>query len=143
MRLKGNSGKETGANYPIIFFDGVCGLCNSFVNIIFNNDKNKVFRYSPLQGETAKALLPELPENPGEWSIVYVDEYGIYAESGATLRILRRMGGAWGLLSYLSIIPVSLRDFVYRMVAKYRYRIFGKYESCRVPTEKEKEQFLP
>lgn len=128
---------------PIIFFDGVCGLCNSFVNIIYNSDRDKLFRYSPLQGETARKYLKDLPEHPEEWSIVYADELGIYRESDATLRILNRLGGFWSFLSYFRIVPRNIRDYLYRIVAKHRYRIFGKYDSCRIPSEKEKDRFLP
>lgn len=142
MQQKSVLNENTKVRNPIIFFDGVCGLCNSFVNIIYKSDKNKLFRYSPLQGETARKYLPELPGHPEEWSIVYVDELGIYMESDATLRILERLGGVWCLLSYFKFIPKNIRDFLYRLVAKYRYGIFGKYESCRIPDEEEKDRFL-
>jgi len=143
MQQKTVLNENTRVHKPIIFFDGVCGLCNSFVNIIYKSDKNKLFRYSPLQGETARKYLPELPEHPEEWSIVYYDEIGIYMESDATLRILERLGGTWSFLAYFRIIPKNIRDFVYRIVAKYRYSIFGKYDSCRIPGEEEKDRFLP
>lgn len=143
MQHKADSNKNSKVYNPIIFFDGVCGLCNSFVNIIYNSDRERLFRYSPLQGETARKYLKELPEHPEEWSIVYVDELGIYRESDATLRILNRLGGSWGFLSYFRIIPKNIRDYLYRIVAKHRYRIFGKYDSCRIPNEEEKGLFLP
>ncbi len=128
---------------PIILFDGVCGLCNRFVDIILHSDKEGVFRFSPLQGETAKKYITELPEEQDLWSIIYVDENGIYERSDASLKILKRLGGLWGLLSVLSILPKGLRDYIYRLIAVYRYKIFGKRETCRVPSEQEKERFLP
>jgi predicted DCC family thiol-disulfide oxidoreductase YuxK len=128
---------------PIIFFDGVCGLCNSFVDIIFRADKKGIFRFSPLQGETAKKYLSDLPEEVGEWSIVYIDEENTYDQSDATLQILERLGGTWGLLTIFSFLPRGFRNYIYRLVAIYRYKIFGKRETCRVPTEQEKERFLP
>ncbi len=129
--------------HPIIFFDGVCGLCNSFVDVIFKADDNGIFRFSPLQGETAKKYITELPEQAGEWSIVYVDEDNIYEQSDATLKILKRLGGIWSVLSIFSFLPRGCRNFIYRLVAINRYRIFGKRETCRVPTEEEKARFLP
>ena len=143
MQQKSDINENNIVRNPIIFFDGVCGLCNSFVNIIYNSDKNKLFMYSPLQGETAKRYLPDLPEHPEEWSIVYIDELGIYMESDATLRILERLGGMWSILAYFRFIPKNIRDLIYRIVAKYRYRLFGKYDSCRIPGEEEKARFLP
>ncbi len=143
MQQKFALNQNTKVHNPIIFFDGVCGLCNSFVNIIYNSDRNRLFRYSPLQGETARKYLPYLPEHPEEWSIVYVDELGIYNESDATLRILQRLGGLWAILAFFRILPKNMRDYIYRIIATHRYRIFGKYDICRVPSEQEKSQFLP
>ena len=135
--------KNLSPEQPIIFFDGVCGLCNSFVDIIFNADNKGVFKFSPLQGETAKKYITELPEEPGEWSIVYIDENNIYEQSDATLKILKRLGGTWGFLSIFSFLPKGFRNYIYRFVAVHRYKIFGKRETCRIPTEQEKERFLP
>jgi len=143
MQKEYSTGKKIKLDHPIIFFDGVCGLCNSFVDIIFKADKKGIFRFSPLQGDTAKKYLPDLPEEAGEWSIVYIDENSIYDQSDATLKILERLGGTWGLLSIFGFLPTGFRNYIYRLVAIYRYRIFGKRETCRIPTEQEKERFLP
>ncbi|NIP38024.1 MAG: DUF393 domain-containing protein [Candidatus Dadabacteria bacterium] len=133
----------TKPEHPIIFFDGVCGLCNSFVDIIFRADKKDIFRFSPLQGETAKKYLSKQPEEPGEWSIVYIDENNIYEQSDATLKILERLGGFWCILSISSFLPRGFRNYIYRLVAINRYKLFGKRETCRIPTEEEKSRFLP
>jgi len=143
MQKEYSTGKEIKLDHPIIFFDGVCGLCNSFVDIIFKADKKGIFKFSPLQGDTAKKYLPELPEQAGEWSIVYIDDNNIYDQSDATLKILERLGGTWGLLSIFGFLPKGFRNYIYRLVAIYRYRIFGKRDTCRIPTEAEKERFLP
>ncbi len=128
---------------PIIFFDGVCGLCNSFVDLILSADKKGVFLFSPLQGQAAKQYITDLPSESGELSIVYVDENDIYEQSDATLKILERLGGVWGLLSIFSFLPRNFRNYIYRLVAVNRYKIFGKRETCRIPTEEEKARFLP
>lgn len=143
MQKKYSADKQIRPDHPIIFFDGVCGLCNSFVDIIFKADKKGVFRFSPLQGETAKKYLSKQPEEPGEWSIVYIDENNIYEQSDATLTILERLGGIWGLLSIFSFLPRGFRNYIYRFVAVNRYKIFGKRDTCRIPTEEEKARFLP
>jgi len=143
MQKEYSTGKEIKIDHPIIFFDGVCGLCNSFVDIILRADKKGIFRFSPLQGDTAKKYLAEQPEEPGDWSIVYIDENNIYEQSDATLKILERLGGIWGLLSIFSFLPRGFRNYIYRFIAVNRYKIFGKRDTCRIPTEQEKERFMP
>ena len=83
---------------PIIFFDGVCGMCNAFVNLMLRVDRKRMFLFAPLQGSTAQAMLPPLQEDAREWSMIYVDEAGAHDESDASLQVYRRLGGVWGLL---------------------------------------------
>lgn len=127
----------------IVFFDGECVLCNGFLDWMIAIDRSAQLQVAPLQGETAKRLLPPLPHNPEEWSIYFLDETGLYAQSEAVVQILRRLGGIWTLFSIAGIIPVSLRDMVYRIVASNRYRILGKRDTCRIPSEPERSRFLP
>jgi predicted DCC family thiol-disulfide oxidoreductase YuxK len=143
MQKEYSADGHTKPEHPIIFFDGVCGLCNSFVHIILKADNKGIFQFSPLQGETAKKYITEIPEEAGEWSIVYVDEDSIYEQSDATLKILKRLGGIWCILSMFSFLPRGFRNYIYRLVAVNRYKIFGKRETCRIPTEEEKARFLP
>lgn len=128
---------------PIIFFDGVCGVCNAFVDIMLHIDKGQVFHFAPIQGETAQKLLPPLGDNPGEWSIVLLDEAGVLERSDACLAILRRLGGVWRVFGWLRFLPRALRDGAYRVIARNRYRWFGRRETCRVPTADERVRFLP
>ena len=130
-------------NPPIIFFDGVCGMCNRFVDLILRIDTKGIFRFTPIQGETAKQLLPPLSEAPQEWSMFYLDERGIHKESDAFLEVYHRLGGAWWFLSLLRLVPRGVRDFVYRTVARNRYRWFGQRDACRIPSPEEKCRFLP
>jgi predicted DCC family thiol-disulfide oxidoreductase YuxK len=135
---------EISGGRPIIFFDGVCALCNRTVNGILARDHDAQFRFAPIQGETAERFLPPLDDDPGTWSIVYVDETGVHRESDAAIRIARRLGGGLaGLLGLARIVPRALRDPVYRLIARNRYRWFGRRENCRVPTPTERERFLP
>ena len=134
---------NTETQKPIIFFDGVCGMCNAFVNFILRIDRKHLFLFAPLQGATARDLLPPLGDDPREWSMVYVDEKGIHDQSDASLEVYRRVGGIWWWLSLMRIIPRFIRTPVYRVIAKNRYRWFGKADTCRIPTPDEKTRFLP
>jgi predicted DCC family thiol-disulfide oxidoreductase YuxK len=128
--------------HPIVFFDGECVMCNGFLNWMMAIDRTMIFRVSPLQGETAAKVLPPLAHNPEEWSIYYLDETGLYSQSEAVIQILRKLGGMWRLLAVAGVVPVGVRDAVYRIVASNRYRVLGKYETCRVPNEAERSRFL-
>lgn len=128
---------------PVIFFDGVCGLCNKFVDFVLEKDREKKFLFSPLQGETAAEILTPLSEDFREWDIVYADENGVHRASDATLKILGRMGGGWSAAGVLIRIPKFIRNFIYRYVAVNRYKWFGKSDTCRVSAENEADRFLP
>jgi predicted DCC family thiol-disulfide oxidoreductase YuxK len=132
-----------GVAKPVIFFDDVCIMCNTFVNLLLRVDRRRQFLFAPLRGETASKLLPPLPDDPSKWSMVYVDEAGIHDESDASLEVYRRLGGPWWFLSLARFIPRWIRNPVYRVIARNRYRWFGKRETCRLPTPDEKARFLP
>ena len=128
---------------PIIFFDGVCGMCNAFVSLVLRVDRRQTFLFAPLQGATARDLLPPLSEDAREWSMIYMDETGVHDQSDASLEVYRRLGGPWRLLGLARLIPPRLRNPVYRIIARNRYRWFGKKDACRVPTAAERARFLP
>jgi len=128
---------------PIIFFDGVCGLCNAVVDRILRLDRKQVFLFAPLQGETARRLLPPLADDEHEWSMMYLDQTGLHDKSDATLRICQRLGGLWTVVGLLRFVPLFLRNPAYRVIARNRYRWFGKKDTCRIPTAEERARFLP
>jgi predicted DCC family thiol-disulfide oxidoreductase YuxK len=128
---------------PILFFDGVCGLCNRFVDRVLRADRSGVLRFAPLQGETAARVLPPLGDDPESWSLVFLDEQGLHRRSDAALRLCRRLGGWWRWLGVLRFVPRAVRVGVFRWIARHRYRWFGQRESCRVPSETERARFLP
>ncbi len=128
---------------PIVFFDGVCGLCNASVDWLLARDDRAVLRFAPIQGETALRMLGRLAGNPESWSMVLVDDTGRYRRSDAAIRIVRHLGGWWACIGLLLIIPRGLRDGVYGWVARNRYRFFGRRETCRLPTPAERGRFLP
>ena len=136
-------GEARAADRPVIFFDGVCGLCNRFVNFVLARDKKHVFRFAPLQGETARAMLPA-PDVEDISTVVVLSKDGSRRRSSAVVSILRQLGGVWAVLGMLLwIVPSPLRDLGYKLVARSRYRLFGKKEVCRMPTPEERAMFLP
>lgn len=122
----------------IVIFDGVCGFCNRSIDILIKIDEEKEFRYAPLQGEFTKGLNIELDID----SIIFYEDGKLYYKSTAILKILRSLGGIWIISNVIYIIPRIVRDLVYDLIAKYRYKIFGKTQSCRMPKQGETELFL-
>ncbi len=134
---------ESLKEHPIVFFDGVCGLCNRSVDFILTRDKRRTFRFAPLQGDTAKqCLTSKFHHNIN--NIVFVDETGQYHKSSAVVRVLRKLSGVWPTLGILLwLIPKPIRDSGYSIIARFRYKLFGKLEACRLPKPGEQDQFLP
>ena len=127
---------------PVVFFDGVCGLCNHSVNMLLRLDKHARLQFAPLQGETAQAQLP--PAQRDLNSLVLKDQAGVWRSSSAVVRILGHLGGIWLLpASALWLIPRPLRNWGYRLIAEHRYRWFGHTEACRMPRPGEAARFLP
>ena len=125
----------------IIYFDGLCNLCNGFVDFVIKRDKSSKFRYAPLQGNHAREQLPNL-SGKNLKSIVYLKGEHISVKSRAGLNILYDLGGLWRLTIILKIFPVFLADMVYNLIARNRYSWFGKRDTCRLPSEEEKALFL-
>jgi predicted DCC family thiol-disulfide oxidoreductase YuxK len=128
---------------PIVFFDGVCNLCNGAVNFLLDRDRRGRLRFAPLQGSTYASLQSAHPDLSGVDSIVLADDEGVHVRSTAALRLLRHLGAPWSLLSRMGlIVPRRLRDWLYDRVARGRYRWFGRQEACRVPTPALRARFL-
>jgi predicted DCC family thiol-disulfide oxidoreductase YuxK len=125
----------------IIFFDGVCGLCNGFIDFVLAVDKSEKYRFSPLQSESAHRLLPsEITQNLT--SVVLYQNGKIFTKSEAVIRVLHGMGGIWKIAIIGNILPARLRNRTYDWVAKHRYRFFGKKETCRLPQPEERSRFV-
>ncbi len=129
--------------HPVVFFDGVCGLCDLSVKSLLKMDHQGKLRFAPLQGETAKLLLE--PHDIQELkSLVICDSQGVARYSTAVVRILWHLGGIWRFVSWnLWLIPRPIRNWGYRVVATRRYQWFGKTEACRLPQPGETDRFLP
>lgn len=128
---------------PVIFFDGHCGLCNRSVDWILRHDSRHQFLFAPLQGTTAGDLFCDFSEFELLRSFWLQDESGLHRKSTAILKVCRRLGGFPSLLAVAIIVPRPLRDWIYDLVAKYRYRIWGRSDTCRIPNKMEREYFLP
>ncbi len=133
----------------IVFFDGYCGLCSHSVDFLIERDRDRKLVYSPLQGETARALLNEKQRNDLE-SVVVVTRDPIrgitaqFSKSDALLFASGKLGPGWSALTgILRVFPRPLRDMVYDLIARNRFKFFGKRESCRLPTTEERKLFLP
>jgi len=127
---------------PVLFFDGVCGLCNSVVDFVIAEDTEHMMRFSPLQGEHAEKVLPvEYKENLSTL-IVHVNDQ-ILKKSRAVIFIGETLGGMWRVFATAAkIIPQAVADPIYDLVAKNRYRLFGKKETCRLPSPQERQLFV-
>lgn len=127
----------------IILFDGVCNMCNASVNYVMDHDPADHFRFASLQSEVGSALAAKHGIDTARLSTIVLIEGGqAYIRSTAALRICRRLTGPMKLLWPLIILPAPLRDLGYRLIAKSRYRLFGKRDACRLPTEADRARFL-
>jgi predicted DCC family thiol-disulfide oxidoreductase YuxK len=131
------------ASHPIVLFDGVCNLCSGSVQLILKRDPQGTFRFASLQSEPGRKLMLDHGLDPDALSSVVVIEDGrAWQESSAALRIAKHLPGAWKLLRVFTIVPRPLRDAVYRLIARNRYRWFGKTEACWLPTPELRARFL-
>ena len=130
-----------------ILFDGVCNLCNGFVQFIIRHDATGRYRFAALQSEAGQALLlahgvapATLAADPD--SVLLLSGGQLYSHSTAVLRIARGLGGVWRLAAIGRVLPRAWRDSIYRFIARHRYRWFGRQESCPIPTPALKARFL-
>lgn len=126
----------------IIFFDGVCNFCNASVNFIIDHDSTRRYRFASLQSELGQKTLQENGYSIIELNTILLLRSGkLYQKSTAALEIARYLKG-WSWLYGFILLPRFIRDAVYGLVARNRYRIFGKSESCRIPTPEERSLFI-
>ena len=131
-------------NKKIILFDGVCNLCNSSVNYVIDQDKKDEFCFLALQSELGKALQLHLNISADNLDsiILYIPGEAYFIKSTAALKIMNSFSGVWKLMQLFMIVPKVLRDFVYDVIAKNRYKWYGKQAQCRIPTPELKSKFL-
>lgn len=127
----------------LILFDGVCNFCNSSVNFIIKRDNKNYFKFSPLQSEYSRNVLEQSNLSSKDFeSIILYENNKLYQKSTAALKIAKHLSGLWNIFYVFIIIPPFIRDFFYDIIAKNRYKWFGKREMCMIPTAEIKEKFL-
>jgi predicted DCC family thiol-disulfide oxidoreductase YuxK len=127
---------------PLILFDGVCNLCNGAVQFILKRDRSGKFLFASLQSPYAKNALQDFFVTPDNlYSIILIKNGRLYDRSDALLEIARDLDG-WSGFYHLRFIPRPVRDTLYRLVSRYRYNIFGRQDSCMMPTPELRARFL-
>ncbi len=127
----------------IVLYDGVCGLCNRTVRWLMKRDRGRLW-YAPLQGETAATLRARHPRIPVALdSVVLVEDGRVHLRSKVFLHAARHLSRPWRWAYALRWLPGFLLDPLYWLVAKLRYRLFGKYDTCRLPSTDERDRLLP
>lgn len=128
--------------HPIIFFDGICNLCNGAVQFVIERDGKNYFKFAALQSDFAQKELAshKLNVKQGD-SFVLLEKGRVYEQSTAALRVAKKLKGLWSILYVLIIVPPFIRDWMYKFIARNRYKWFGKQESCWVPTPELKNKF--
>ncbi|MET4081619.1 putative DCC family thiol-disulfide oxidoreductase YuxK [Pedobacter sp. UYP30] len=131
------------AEQAIIFFDGVCNLCNGWVQFVLARDEKKYFKFATLQSDFAKNELSRFEVDLDALkSVLLLEDGKLYSKSTAALRITRHLGSGWPILYGFLVVPKFIRNGVYNVVARNRYKWFGKQESCWIPTPELKSRFL-
>jgi predicted DCC family thiol-disulfide oxidoreductase YuxK len=132
----------------IVLYDGLCGMCDGVVQFLLRHDKKDAFRFAPQQGDAARQILEVHALDPVTLdTICVIENYDspqelVYSKSDAALRIADGLGGIWTLARPARLLPRSLRDACYDLVARNRHRIFGRRTECRIPTADDRHKFL-
>ncbi|MFO7525482.1 MAG: DCC1-like thiol-disulfide oxidoreductase family protein [Ignavibacteriaceae bacterium] len=127
----------------LILFDGVCNFCNFWVNFIIDRDDKDLFRFASLQSDFGQSILKNLNLSTKEFdTFVLIESKEYFIKSTAALKVVKDISGWLKILYPFIILPEFIRDLVYNLIAKNRYKIFGKSEVCRIPSEVEKQKFL-
>ena len=127
-----------------IFYDGVCGLCNRLNRFVLKRDRRDIFRFAALQSDYARRTLTEHGRDPDDLdTMIVVSAAGVLFEKArASLFVLRELGGAWKLVALLRYLPRALLDWGYDRIAGSRYRMFGQYDACPIPSAADRAKFL-
>jgi len=131
------------ADHPVLLFDGVCNLCNGVVQFVIPRDPAGRIRFAPLQSETGKALLSGHGLPPGNLDrVVLVDDGRVYRKSDAAIRLAELLGWPYRAAAVARLVPTSLRDGLYDLVAANRYDVFGRKDRCMIPDADVRDRFL-
>jgi predicted DCC family thiol-disulfide oxidoreductase YuxK len=135
--------------HPIILYDGVCGLCNRLVQFILKHDHDGRLRFASLQSDFSARVLSRHGINNTDLDTFHVvlnyeqPDERVLSRSDAVLQVGRELGGRWKALAVIAQpLPRVVRDPLYRLIARYRYRVFGKYDACMLPDPSQRDRFL-
>lgn len=130
-------------NHGILLFDGVCNLCNGFVNFVIDHDPDAYFKLAALQSDEARPYLEQFDLDPEALdSVVLIENGTAYRKSTAALRVALHLPAPWPAAAVFMAVPRPLRDVVYDLVASNRYDWFGERDACRMPTPELQQRFL-
>lgn len=134
---------RVGPGDRVVLFDGVCKLCNGWCNFLIEKDKKQLFKLCSVQSQAGQEILCwlEMPVDTFD-TMVYLEGAKVYKKSDAFLRIIADIPGGWAYLAWLRVIPRPIRDWCYDRIALNRYRLFGKYEACVLPSPENLERFI-
>lgn len=127
----------------IIVFDGVCVLCNGWVDFLLKHDRRAIHRFAAMQSAAGRALLIDHgldPDDPA--SLLLLDADGAHTDSDAIVRVIAGLGGLWRAARIFRLLPRALRDVLYRNLARNRYRWFGRQDVCRMPDPEQRHRFI-
>lgn len=126
----------------IILFDGVCNLCSHSVQFIIKRDPKGYFTFASIQGETGQRLVEKYQISKNLNSLILIENNKYYTKSTAALKICKNLNSIWKYLAFLKVMPPFVRNGVYDIIAKNRYKWFGQKESCMLPTPENKNRFI-
>lgn len=127
----------------IIVFDGVCALCNGWVDFLLERDKRERYRFAALQTRSGRELLTGHGlDSDDPVSFLLLDEAGAHTDTDAIVRVIAGLGGGWRVAALGRFVPRFVRDPLYRMAARNRYRWFGRHDACRVPDPEQRHRFI-
>ena len=139
----GTPGKVKPQANDIVLFDGVCNLCSRSVFFIIQRDRKEIFKFASLQSSFGQQQLDKFKIDKNLLhSLILIRSNQIFHRSDAALEIAKQLSGAWPVLYIFKILPRFLRDGIYNLIARNRYRLFGKKDACWIPTPELKERFL-
>ena len=129
-------------DYGVVLFDGECNFCSKSVQFLLKRDKHDYFRFTSLQGPAGQSFLDQYGIPKDVTSIVYIENEHVYTQSDAVIKIGRHLDRYRTLAAIFRLVPRPFRNFLYRRVANNRYRIWGRSDSCMLPTAKNRDKFI-
>ncbi|HEY7292829.1 MAG TPA: DCC1-like thiol-disulfide oxidoreductase family protein [Vicinamibacterales bacterium] len=148
MIRKGARAGPLSGHTHLVLYDGVCGLCNGVLRFLLKHDHRGVFRFASLQGSLGQSIVSQTGGDPGELTTFYVvaargtPAARVLTKSDAALFLAGELGWPWKAARLMHIVPKRIRDGVYEIVARYRYRVFGRYDSCPIPRPEFRSRFI-